>query len=306
MIRAIRLFALLILMGLSPISHGASCSDARSPELLDSTSFYRSTLSFPSGNLLDTLMLDLYLPAFEVAEGWGILFMHGGGFSAGKRDDPINIRYCEALAAKGIAVASMDYRLRQVGKGFHCNIPVADKREAIRWAGEDLEQALDALNETFPNGSIVCGTSAGAEAALFAAFHLQLEDIRGVISIGGAMERVDSFAPIPVLAYHGTCDELVPFCQAIHHYCPESSPGALHLIGSGAIADLHPLVKLTAIHSAGHEITSNLLMEPAFIHANVDFIWALKTHNFRPALHEIHLSSTCDSLPTSSLPCPSH
>ena len=124
---------------------------------------------FISANGTDTLGCDLFLPE-AIHPGWGVVFMHGGGFFTGSRDGAANQAYCAALAARGIAVMSIDYRLRQVGQGFHCDISILDKREAIRWAAEDLVAAIDAFGARFPAGIIAAGSSAGAEAVLDAVF----------------------------------------------------------------------------------------------------------------------------------------
>ena len=59
-----------------------------------------------------------------------ILFAHGGGFSGGSRLQHKNVAFCNALSQKGIDVASIDYRLRQKQDGFHCDVPIEEKREA--------------------------------------------------------------------------------------------------------------------------------------------------------------------------------
>lgn len=61
---------------------------------------------------------------------------------------------------------------------------------------------------------------------------------RGVMAFAGAMTSLDWIneeTVIPALLYHGTCDALVPFASAPHHYCPENTVGALLLHGSYSI-----------------------------------------------------------------------
>ena len=149
-----------------------------------------STRWFISANGTDTLGYDLFLPHdADIHPGWGVVFMHGGGFFTGSRDGTACQAYCRALAERGIAVVSIDYRLRQVGKGFHCDISILDKREAIRWAAEDLVAAIDAVGGNFPNGIIAAGSSAGgAEAVLDAVYAMPQSSLKAAISLAGGVE----------------------------------------------------------------------------------------------------------------------
>jgi hypothetical protein len=42
---------------------------------------------------------------------------------------------------------------------------------------------------------------------------------------------------VPSLLFHGTCDNLVPYATAPHHYCNEDRPGYLILHGAFTIAE---------------------------------------------------------------------
>jgi hypothetical protein len=110
---------------------------------------------------------------------------------------------------------------------------------------------------------ILAGSSAGAEAVLHAAYWtandlIDLpeqpalpEDFKygGVISMAGALVDTNLITKenaIPTLLFHGTCDNLVPFGTAPHHYCDESDKGYLMLHGANSIAKrLHHLNGLT-------------------------------------------------------------
>ena len=70
-------------------------------------------------------------------------------------------------------------------------------------------------------------------------------------------------------------DALVPFDRAIHHFCAESTPGALELVGSGALAQQLPQVRLLAFENGGHELASGLLTDPATWKECETFIEAL-------------------------------
>lgn len=217
---------------------------------------------------MDAYQSPIGLPLAE----FPILFIHGGGFSSGSRSDWKNQQFCHGLSERGIRIFSMDYRLHQIGKGFHCDVGIEEKRTAIRWAAEDIGSALEYLRAAFPEGVVLCGSSAGAEAALYAAFHLQHPMIRGVISIAGAVEPLDEYTDLPLLAFHGTCDALVPFGQAVHHHCSEASPGALVLAGSGALSKCLSKCHLHAYENVGHELTSQILTDPHIPQLVINFL----------------------------------
>jgi predicted esterase len=262
------------------------------------------TLQFLSANGKDTLALDIYRPDSASAyAGWGLFFLHGGGFSGGARNDDNSKAFAQALAQEGLTVVSMDYRLRQIGRGFHCDVPVADKREAIAWAAEDLQAAIQKLKSQFPKGIIASGSSAGAEAALYGAYHQRIEGIKAVISIAGAMEPLDSFSAIPLLSFHGTCDNLVPFCEAIHHHCPSNSDGALMLWGGGALAAMHDLVELVAFRNAGHELANSLLTENLCIETTIQFVQSIMDNRFTPSHQEIPSITPCALNHSPAFPC---
>ena len=265
--------------------------------------YHTSTETCLSANGMDELAYDLFIPEQQEHEGWCVIFVHGGGFSGGSRQDAPNQTYCRKLAQKGIAVVSMDYRLRQTGRGFHCDIARDEKREAIRWAAEDLNAVIEAVSLRFPNGIIACGSSAGAEAVLDAAFNMKLPQIDGVISLAGAIEPRADWVSVPILAFHGTCDALVPFCVAAHHYCPQGSPGDLELMGGGGLAQANELVQLFAFENAGHELASTMLSNPMFIEQSARFTAAIATQTFAPSSITIPLHQPCPLPSSPTFPC---
>lgn len=214
-----------------------------------------------------SLELSLYAPSVTPDTGNKsdrpiILFAHGGGFSAGSRLQSKNHVFCESLESKGFDVASVDYRLRQKQDGFNCDVAIEDKREAIAWAAEDLLDAWIYLQTLGFKRAILAGSSAGAEAALFAAYNKEGRGIEGVISLSGAMEPLQSNnQAMPLLAFHGVCDQLVPYGEGMHHYCQENSPGALLLNGGGALAEYLPNTRLIAYENKGHELSVELLSD---------------------------------------------
>lgn len=75
-----------------------------------------------------SLMADLYLPATQDVPPV-VLYVHGGGFQTGSRTDDSATRLA-ALAAYGIAVFSVDYRL---APGARFPDQLHDVRAAVRW-----------------------------------------------------------------------------------------------------------------------------------------------------------------------------
>ena len=198
------------------------------------------------------LKLDFYKPKRVKEEVPLIIYVHGGGFSGGKRNDENTVAFANKLAERGYAVASISYRLTMQKLGFGCNTNSEDKIEAFNNASEDISYATDYIlknKRKFKIDSskiILIGTSAGAEAILNLAYiydnKILPKDFKfaGIISMAGALISLENITPknaIPIQLFHGTDDRLVPYNIAPHHYCSEKDKGYLMLYGSKAIAD---------------------------------------------------------------------
>lgn len=206
----------------------------------------------------ETLELDFYEPSGDAVKNRPlILYVHGGGFAGGSRDEPRYTGYCQRMAERGYAVVSMSYRLTMKGKSFGCDQPAQNKIRTFQLAVEDIRSATNFLLERkemlgiHPEQVILVGSSAGAEAVLHAAYWTDTDllprspklpagfSYGGVVSLAGAMVDVNDItaeSAIPTVLYHGTCDNLVPFDAAPHHYCDENAAGYLPLFGANAIA----------------------------------------------------------------------
>lgn len=204
----------------------------------------------------ENLDLDIYLPTndsdFERAT---LLYVHGGGFSGGTRDNEGTVEFCKRMAGYGYVVVSMSYRLTRKDKpgAFGCNCPANEKLNTFQAAVEDVQDATFFLienREQFgidPQKIILAGSSAGAETVLNAAYQPPYcygldsgpVSFAGVISMAGAIPDTAVLftdSAIPSLLFHGTDDNLVPYATASHHYCNQSEPGYLVLNGSYTIA----------------------------------------------------------------------
>ena len=205
----------------------------------------------------EQLNLDLYTPAFDSETKRAVyLYVHGGGFSDGTRNSPDIVEFCNKIARRGYVVASMSYRLTRKGTEtlFGCDCPAQTKLATIDGAVEDLQDATFFLiqqRESFgidPQQIILSGSSAGAETVLAAAYQppycygLDSGPVQyaGVVAMAGAVadtSRIYDESAIPSMLFHGTCDNLVPYGSAPHHYCDKGSPGYLILHGSKTISD---------------------------------------------------------------------
>jgi len=223
-------------------------------EITDSARVESYTYAFKDGKSLD---MDVYFPAFDnQSQRPLILYVHGGGFSGGSRNEPDIQVFCKKLARYGYVVSSISYRLTREGKesGFGCDCPAVDKRNTFTEAVEDLQDATFFMIQRRdkmgidPEKIIISGSSAGAETALNTAYQppycYNLDSgpvsYAGVISMAGAIpdtSRIFKESAVPSMLFHGTCDNMVPYATAPHRYCKEGEPGYLILHGSYTIAE---------------------------------------------------------------------
>ena len=187
------------------------------------------------------LFMDIYNPAagsettFEGKEKPTVIFMFGGGFIRGTRDDESYHKWFRQLTSNGYRVVSIDYRLGLKGsnKVGIAQVNVLDK--AIHMAVEDLFSATEFIIDNAkelginPYNMIISGSSAGAISVMQAEYELANRtswaaalpegfNYAGVMSFSGAIlsreGKVDyKTAPCPTLMLHGTADELVPYKQ---------------------------------------------------------------------------------------------
>lgn len=187
------------------------------------------------------LFMDVYNPkrgsqtTFQGKKKPTILFMFGGGFIRGTRDNEDYHSWFSQMTANGYRVISIDYRLGLKGskKVGVAQVNVLDK--AIHMVVEDLFSATNFIIENAeqlgvdPANIVISGSSAGAISAMQAEYELANrtswaqvlpEGFRyaGVMSFAGAIlsreGKVDyATAPCPTLMLHGTADKVVPYKQ---------------------------------------------------------------------------------------------
>ena len=187
------------------------------------------------------LFMDVYNPAagsvrtFEGKTKPAILFMFGGGFVRGTRDDESYHKWFKQLTDNGFRVISIDYRLGLKGsnKVGIAQVNVLDK--AIHMAVEDLFSATNFIIDNAdqigvdPSAIIISGSSAGAISVMQAEYEIangtswasvlpEGFNYAGVMSFSGAIlsrEGKVDFAKetCPVMMLHGTTDGIVPYKQ---------------------------------------------------------------------------------------------
>ncbi len=133
--------------------------------------------------------LDVYAPqATSLNSRYPVvLFMHGGGWRASDKNDQLGVHanVCKALAARGLVVVNVNYRLAPRVKHPE---PARDAAYAFRWCMENISQY-----QGDPERVFLSGHSAGGHlAALIALDENYLDDvglaaamIKGVVGIAG-------------------------------------------------------------------------------------------------------------------------
>lgn len=203
------------------------------------------------------LDLDLFLPKEKSDDATSlVIFVHGGGFATGTREGGRDL--CKFLADNGIAAATISYTLymKETNQSFGCNGILTEKVRAIQIAANQFWQATQYFITHSGEYNIdtqkifMAGSSAGAETIYGAAYWdpkimgiypLNLpKDFKyaGLISGAGAMVDINLITKktkLPSLFFHGTCDNVVPYNIASHHYCKGNVPGWLMLFGDYAV-----------------------------------------------------------------------
>ena len=187
------------------------------------------------------LYLDIYNPAagsqtyFDGKEKPSIIFMFGGGFIGGERNNEFYNKWFKQLTDNGYRVISIDYRLGLKGSNKVGVAQVNVLDNAIHMVVEDLFSATNFIIDNAaelginPNNMVISGSSAGAISAMQAEYEIANKtkwaevlpegfNYAGVMSFAGAIlsreGKVDyKNAPCPTLMLHGTADELVPYEQ---------------------------------------------------------------------------------------------
>ena len=187
------------------------------------------------------LFMDVYNPAkgsettFMGKEKPAIIFMFGGGFIRGTRDDRSYNSWFRMLTERGYRVISIDYRLGLKGSSKVGIAQVNVLDAAIHMAVEDLFSATNFIIDNADqlgiktDNIVISGSSAGAISVMQAEYEIANRtswasvlpegfNYVGVMSFSGAIlsrkgpVRYET-EPCPTLMLHGTADKLVPYRQ---------------------------------------------------------------------------------------------
>lgn len=144
------------------------------------------------------LLLDLYSPKQTDGPVPGLIFIHGGGWKGGKKED---YRYYGIeFAEKGYVVASIQYRLSGESK-----YPAAihDVKAAVRWMRAEASSfGVD------PERIGVAGGSAGGHLALLLGYTSDVEEFDGDSGHAGVSSRVQA-----VVNLYGPTDLTTEFAR---------------------------------------------------------------------------------------------
>ena len=201
------------------------------------------------------LKLDLYQPAGDtVTRRPVIIWIHGGGFSAGDKDSGAD--WATAFARRGFVAISLGYRLLATGPCGGTG-PVPQYCYTAAYAAQhDAQAAVRFLrtNAGFlgidPDRIAMAGESAGAVTSLLVGWRPDdpgtsgnpgpPSDIRAAVSVAGGLPINDYIGAgdAPAFFFHGSSDPTVPFSWATSNV--------------NAMANSGVIVGIRAFDGAGH------------------------------------------------------
>jgi len=181
------------------------------------------------------LFMDIYQPAegSDTAGKPTVMFVFGGGFITGTRDDNSYLPWFKDMTERGYRIVSIDYRLGLKGVK-KVGLAQADLvMKAVQMAVEDAFSATAWLCSHCsdygidPANIVISGSSAGAITSLQCEYEICYgSEITGILPEGFNYSGIMSFsggitnmgraftfkkAPCPILMLHGTADKIVNY-----------------------------------------------------------------------------------------------
>jgi acetyl esterase/lipase len=181
-----------------------------------------------------------------------LLVIHGGSWAEGTRDQLPTLNHY--LAARGVLVAAIDYRLARVA---HFPAPIEDVRAAIAYLKSHAnELGFDGRNV------VLLGRSAGGQIALYSAYTLHDPAIRGVIG------------------FYAPADMEFAFLHPSNPLVMDSPRVLRNYVGSDRLEDFR---RASAVQTAGPDAPPTLL-----IHGNPDsLVWITHSEHLKEKLRAL-------------------
>ena len=144
--------------------------------------------------------LDIYLPNEGIGPFPAVLFLHGGGWSGGKKNDAQLLPFMSGVK-RGYAVIGVGYRLVP---NIHYPENLFDVKAALRWLHENADTYL-----LDPERIALAGASAGAQLAMMTAFTMGQAVFEGAPLGPTCTVRavVDQYGPSDFLKQNAQFDE---------------------------------------------------------------------------------------------------
>ncbi|MFP4846886.1 alpha/beta hydrolase fold domain-containing protein [Winogradskyella sp. PE311] len=240
----------------------------------------------------EELIFDYYRPKQSIENLPLIVYVHGGGFYTGKRDDKNIVNFAHQLVNNNYAMISISYRLTR-DKKLNCKTKTKDKIKAFDSVSEDISYAINFILDhklklkVDSSKIIIAGTSAGAESILNLVYTTNKamlpENFKfaGIISRSGAirsLDAIDKSSSVPIQFFHGTNDALVPYDIGSHHGCTLNEDGYLKLYGSKAIANhlkkINAPYYLVTLKNGDHGM--NMLPKEVFLNESLLFLNSIR------------------------------
>ena len=227
----------------------------------------------------DTLRLDRYPARTSDPNGksQAMIFLFGGGFRNGQRDNGYYVPMFEFMAENGIETFSIDYRLALKDVWYE-DVDTPEKMHdalggAIDVAVEDLLAATSFIVAHSaewgldPKNIVTSGSSAGAITSLQAEYYICNDKVpqgalpsgfnfAGIVPMAGAISSSEPLvwkcAPAPIQMFHGDADGVVPFSDN------GIVDGVGGLWGSEAISRSLGVTphRFHIVHGVGHELAA--------------------------------------------------
>lgn len=226
------------------------------------------------------LYMDVYRPAEPRADKACVVYLFGGGFYAGERNDTASRVSCRKLSEQGFVTISIDYRLGLKGMkpdDFKATKVFDYFDTSIYWAVEDCSAAIAYIVKHAeelgidPQKILLTGSSAGAVTVLQTdycrangraeAYELpQGWKPAGVIPYAGAISVSTGTIkyktpPAPTCFFHGTKDKIVFYKQ--FHFFRHRFAGANYLVKHLFKKNRYPYWVLR-FEGRGHEVAGYL------------------------------------------------